>query len=128
MPLVLLQAWNWLKRVWLWLKKYWMWLLLPVGVVVFLVGRFTSRKPPDVVAPELLGAADKKLEEDEKAEREREEAKTKLVERVAEVKREHQEVIEKLDDKQKGRVEELLEDPEELNSFLLEVGKEVRSG
>jgi len=127
-PLVLLQAWNWLKRAWLWLKKYWMWLLLPVGIVVFLVGRFTGRKTPDVVAPELIGAADKKLKEDEKAEQAKEEAKVKLVERVAEVKREHAETVEKLTDTQKELVEDLTEDPEALNAFLKSVGEEVRGG
>jgi len=124
----LLIAWSWMKRAWLWLKKYWMWVLLPVGVAVFLVGRLTGGKPADVVAPELLGAADKKLVEDEKAERAKEEAKTKLVERVAEVKREHSKTVEKLSDTQKELVEDLTEDPEALNAFLKSVGEEVRGG
>ena len=129
MPLpALLIAWSWLKRVWLWLKKYWMWLLFPIGIALFLVGLLTGGKPPDVVAPELIGAADKKLVEDAKAERAKEEAKVKLIERVAEVKREHSKTVEKLTDTQKELVEDLTEDPEALNAFLKSVGEEVRGG
>jgi len=111
---------------WAWLKKYWVWVVgLLGGLVLFLAGRFT-RKAPDVIAPELLGHVNKKIEVDEEAERKKEEAKAKLVERVSEIKRDHDETIEHLDDKQKERMDELLEDPDDLNSFLLEVGKSVR--
>ena len=127
-PIFLMSVWSCLKHAWLWIKKYWMWLLLPIGLIVFLAGRLTGRKKPDVLAPELIGAADTKVQEDEKAAQAKEEAKAKFIERVAEVKREHAETIEKLDGKQKELVEELSEDPEALNTFLKRVGEEVRDG
>lgn len=125
-PVFMMGVWSGLKKVWLWLKKYWMWLLFPVGIVVFFLGRWTKSKPPDVVVPELLGAADKKLEEDAKAREAAERAKAERDRMRDEVLREHYRTIERLSEKQQDKVDELVDDPEALNEFLLSVGREMR--
>lgn len=114
-----------LGKVWSWVKKNWKWLLLPIGVVIFIIGRITAKRNFKVVNPELHEADKKKREAQEQADREAQEATKERDEKVSELKKEHAETIKKLTDEQKKRAEEL-KDPDELNEFLLEVGKEIR--
>lgn len=126
MPIFLLGVWNWLKKACLWLKKYWMWVVFPIGIVIFFLGRWTKPKDPTVIAPELLGAADKKLEEDEKAKRAEEEAKAELEKKRDQILEEHHKLIESLSEEQQDKVDDLLGDPEALNDYLKDVGRSIR--
>lgn len=116
-----------LKKVWVWVKKYWKYLLFPIGILVGIIG-FIGRRKPEVIAPELLDAEEKEREINEEAEKRLDEVEEKRRKQVEDVEREHAETIQKLTDEQKEKLEELREDPDELNDFLLEVGKSVRRG
>lgn len=115
-----------LLKILTWLKTNWKWLLFPVGILLFLIGRLTSRKPPVVVAPELVGAAEEKLKAEEEAKSKALEAEADKKRRLVEIEKEHAEALRKLTDNQKKLVEALKDDPERLNDFLIDVGKSVR--
>lgn len=115
----------WLK-VWAWLKKYWKWLLFPVGILLGILSMLGRKRIFNVVSPELV-EAEKVREEAEEDKRQRiEELEQERSERLEEIERVHADTVSKLTDEQKKRVEELREDPDELNDFLLEVGKDIR--
>jgi hypothetical protein len=122
-----MKIWFALLEGWEWVKKNWMWLLFPVGVAIFLFGRCSKKtKQVEVVAPELLGAAETRLAEDDLAEQERAAARAELAEQVRYISQEHAEVVMELNDEQRRKAESLLDDPGALNDFLLRVGREQR--
>lgn len=115
-------------KVWLWLKKYWKWLIFPIGILVFVLGRLTSRKLPAVIAPELLGAAEVKEKADRQAVVELRKLDDERQTKVKEIEERHSEVISKLTDDQKKKYEAIKADPNEVNNFLLDIGKDIRNG
>ena len=119
---------SWLTlKAWPWLKKNWKWLLFPLGILIFIVG-YGTRKQSVVVAPELLGAAEDKKKAEEKAAGEITEAKEDRDKQLAEIEKEHADVVAKLTQGQKEQLEELKKDPEKLNKFLIDLGKSIREG
>jgi hypothetical protein len=112
-----------------WLKKNWMWLLLPVGILLFIFGR--TSKPTrkiDVVSTKLHGADVKREELKAELEDKVKELDDEKADKIAKVVIEHKGVIDSMTDEQKEKADELLEDPDELNSYLLNVGQHVRGG
>jgi hypothetical protein len=106
-----------LKKVWAWLKANWQWLLFPIGILLFVAGRFS--KPTEVVT----------IDPDEEAEkREREEAARRESELTAErdalrtrldkIHRENQEKLATLSEHQREHAARLEDDPEALNVWL----------
>ena len=117
----------WLTKAWEWTKKNWKWLLFPIGVTLFLLGKVSQRSLPPVLAPELVGAEEERIKANEEAEEEKVEAKVEKEKKIEAVEKEHAETIKALTDEQAEKVVELKDDPEKLNSFLLDVGRDVRS-
>lgn len=113
-------------KVWLWLKKYWKWLAFPIGILVFILGRLTSRKLPAVIAPELVGAAEVKEKANREAAVELRRVDDERQAKVKQIEEKHSEVISKLTDEQKKQYEAIKADPNEVNNFLLGVGKDIR--
>ena len=126
----LLVAWNWLKtKAWPWFKKYWMWVILfPIALVAYLLGR--DHGEVKVINDDHESDAAKKKIEDIEAlvEEEKEEAKVELLEKSKKVIEEHKETLAELTEEQNDQVDELLEDPDALNDYLLDVGKRARGG
>lgn len=112
-----------LKKAWEWLKRNWMWVLLPVGILLLLLG---IKPRPKVVGSQLHGAADAANKARAEAERKAAEAQAARDAEVKRIEAEHAESIKKLTDAQKKTVEELRTDPEKLNEYLLNVGKQIR--
>ncbi len=115
----------WNDKAWPWLKKNWKWILLPVGILLAII-QLMPRKRTLQASSELAGAAEVEREAEEEAKEEIFEAMVKKDESLKAIDKKHAEVIEKLTEEQKGKVELLREDPEELNSFLLDVGRNIR--
>jgi len=115
-----------LKKVWEWLKKYWKYILFPVGIVLGILGALSTRRAVEVTPSEVGEAEKEKRRAEEEAEEKVREAETKKLQRIQEIEEEHRAVIEQLTEEQQSRVEELRESPEDLNTFLLDVGKQIR--
>lgn len=123
---IVLSLW-WTEKALPWLKRNWMWLLLPVGIILFLLGR--GSKPTrkiDVVSTKLHGADAKREELKKELAEKVKELDDEKVDKISTVVKEHKETIEKLTNEQKGEADNLLGDPDKLNSYLLEVGRRVR--
>lgn len=116
---------SWLLKSWSWLRLNWKWVIFPVGVALFLASYYT-RKKPEVITPETVGASAAEIEAKAKAEAEAKAAKEELDRKIKEVTDRHAEVISKLTDEQQAKLTELKEDPDKLNEFLLGVGREIR--
>ncbi len=128
MPIFLLQFSMWWKTTaWPWLKKYWYWPLSAIGaLVLYLLGR--SHGATTVVASNEESSAAQDFRTKVEAETAFKVAKldSARLARENEVLREHAETVKALTDEQKAQALELSKDPEELNSFLLRVGQDVR--
>lgn len=116
----------WLGKVWAWLKKNWKYILFPIGILVAIFTLLGKRKQ-NVVAPELVGAEEKKIKARRKADKKLKKADEERTVTLEEVEKEHSTTIAKLTRAQRDKVKELKEDPDELNSFLLQVGEEIRA-
>jgi hypothetical protein len=116
------KAWAWLKKAWAWFKTNWYWVVVPVGVVLYLL----RRRSESVVAPELIGASEVSKQATEEAERKASEALIERDQKLAQLQQEHAETIKELNEEQQAKAETLKEDPAALNEFLLDVGKQMR--
>lgn len=116
---------QWLTtKAWPWVKKHWEVVLTALGAIAGFI--FLGQKKMVVVAPELVGAGAKEHEINEAAAKKEEAAKVELDKHITAIEAAHSEVISALTDDQKKSVEQLRSNPEELNSFLLNVGKKMR--
>jgi flagellar motility protein MotE (MotC chaperone) len=119
----------WAVKAWFWFRKNWKAVLLGVTTLGLglLLGR-AFKKRPEVVAPELVEHAEVSDKADKKAEEEIVVAQLERDTRLKEIDEEHADTIKNLTDEQKEKASELENDPDELNEFLLDVGKDVRNG
>ena len=115
-----------LRKVWGWLKRYWRYILFPVGIVLGIIAALSRPRDVTVTPPEVVEAEKDKREAQAEADEEAQAAKEETAHRVAEVEREHARTIKELNEGQKAWVEELRDDPDKLNEFLLGVGKDIR--
>ena len=117
---------TWYLKLWMWLKKYWKYVLFPIGIIVGILSVLGRRKSGPVIAPEVLGAEEDKKRAREDADKKLKVADAEQTRKIQAITEEHAKVIDQLNAEQKGRLEELREDPDELNNFRLSVGKDVR--
>lgn len=115
-----------LCKIWGWLKKYWKWLLFPVGIVLGILALVNKDRIKDVVAPEAVKAEEDRIKHELEARKRAEQAEQERKAAVEELERRHADTLEKLTEGQKAQVEELRENPDKLNEFLIGVGKGVR--
>jgi hypothetical protein len=80
----------------------------------------------DVVAPKEVETEGERDAANEEARQKDREALEERDKKVMEVRKEHAETIKELTDKQKAQADVLSFDPDLLNEYLLNVGKEIR--
>lgn len=117
-----------LTKVWEWLKKYWKYILFPVGIVLGVIAAVAARRstPVNVVAPKEVETEPERDAANAAAVQKAKEAEAARDAAIKKVEAEHAATLKVLTDEQKGKVAELQEDPDELNKFLLSVGKSIR--
>ena len=119
-----------LYKLWDWVKLYWKWLLFPVGIisslVIFLLGRSSKETTTQLVAPALVEAEEIKAKAGLLAEQRTMEADLKRQQQLRLLEQEHADLLRQLDTEQRSKVTELLDDPEALNAYLLQVGQSIR--
>ena len=118
---------TWLAKAWNWLKENWKAVLF--GILTLGVGLAVGkvlRKPQKVVNPELVGADKTKRQAQAEENKARLEAAKKRAERLVSIEEKHEQTVKKLTDEQRANADELKDDPEKLNEYLFQVGKEIR--
>lgn len=115
-----------MSTAWAWVKKNWKWLLFPIGILLFVIGKVSAKKSYRVINPELVDAEKTKRKAREESEAKNLEAKKERDKRLAEVVEAHDTKLQNLTAEQNEKVDELRDDPERLNEYLLEVGKDIR--
>jgi hypothetical protein len=106
-----------LKRVWVWLKANWQWVLFPIGIALFLMGRYS--RPADLTVVDPLEDADARQREEGRQLQEALEHERQLVrEQLDTVHRENRDTIARLTEEQRLEAARLEDDPEALNKWL----------
>jgi hypothetical protein len=120
--------WLWLKgTAWPWLKKHWRWVILfPAMLVVWLLGRRSGSVTVIDSRKESSEAAELKAKLEAQAAEAKEEAKQEARAKSMQLLQDHEKAVNELSAEQQGKMQELLDEPEKLNSFLLDVGKGMR--
>lgn len=112
--------------VWLWLKKNWKWIVLPVGVLVWLLGRSSKKPVVQAVSPELLGHSSVKAELEQEGIRRLKEAAAQHEAQRAALDAKNQQVLREINERAELKAAELVENPDNVNDFLKKVGRDVR--
>ena len=116
-----------LRKVWAWVKRYWRYLLFPVGIVLGIVSMLASRREVVVTSPSEVTEAEKeRLLAAAEAHAKKAALEKERAAKVKEIEQAYRDTLDRLTEEQKGQVEELREDPDKLNEFLLQVGKDIR--
>ena len=119
-----LVAWPWLKRNWLYV------LFFPVVIFAFVIAYIQGKHDGRIVVVDKREESDQAREFEKKVEQRKQDAvdelERELVERTEAVVKEHVKTIDKLTKEQKARADELLDNPDELRRYLLDVGKRAR--
>lgn len=117
----------WEQKALPWLKKYGPWIIFPLGLLLLAAKVFGGTRT-QVVSSELTRAAAATNEAETEVTQKVVLSKAKRDARVAEIHEAHVETVKELTEEQMAKANELLESPEDLNSYLLDVGKQVRNG
>lgn len=111
---------------WRWLKRNWKWLLLPVGIVIWLVGRLMARKTV-VVESSALG---EHAEVERKVEAQAEEKKAELAQereaQLAGIAAEHAAKSTSITQQHVAEAAATEGDSEKVNDLLSQVSKDMR--
>ena len=110
--------------VWLFIKKWWRWILIGVAMCAGFFFGLSLKKPkplPPASGKKQIDAEQKTAVEEKRLE---DEAKQKVEEEL----RLHEAVVETLTVEQKKKYEEIKDDPQAVNSFLVDIGKQIRGG
>lgn len=116
-----------MMKVWAWLKRYWKYLLFPVGILLGVLAMLNRRKNLGNIVPPLEVDTEPEREEaNREAEEKARKAQVDKERRIEELKKEHAGTLRELTGQQRVRVDELKDDPDALNDYLLEVGRGIR--
>lgn len=113
-----------LQKAWEWAKSHWKWLAAAVASLLGFV--LLGRNKLTVEAPASVGADVAKAAIQEETTKEIAIVDADRLKQLDAIHEEHAEVIANLDAQQKAKVFELSQNPVQLNSFLLEIGKQQR--
>jgi hypothetical protein len=115
----------WEQQALPWLKKYGPWIIFPLGLLLLAVKVLAGTRT-QVVSSGFSEAAAASADADEEATQKIEASTAHRDKSVAEIHEVYTKATGALVAKQTAGVTELLEDPEDLNKFLLDVGRQVR--
>lgn len=124
----MMEWWN--KKGWPWLKEnWWKVLIFPVGLVLAAIALLSRGKKGDVeeLGADPLREADRRAEEEQITRRHLiVKENERLREELARIEREREEAMKNLSEEQRSRYEELKEDPDALNAWLLSIQNRQR--
>lgn len=118
----------WLLKAWGWLKRNWKWLLLPVGVVLYLVGRASSKKEVSVLSPGLVAHEEVKAKLDAEAAQKKQAADEKAAAQLSGIEANRSAKVSSETQKQVDEIEAVQGDPAKVTDLLKNIGKDIREG
>jgi hypothetical protein len=117
----------WLKAAAAWTVRNWKLLLFPIGILVWIAGRASSRKTVVLQSPELEEHFELKRRLDEEATAKKVEAAQKHAAATRKATEVYLDKTKQVEEQAAQRVAELQTDPDALNDFLKQTGKDVRT-
>lgn len=114
---------TWLKKVGAWLALHWQWLLPPIAAVFWLLFR---QKKVVVESGEIVGHDQAVVAADAKAAQELAAARNLEAEKLNQIGLDHTAAVSKLNGQLKAEADKVVDDPEAANSFLKDVGNDMR--
>lgn len=116
----------WMFLTWEWLKRNWKWLLLPLGVLLWLLGRVTAKKVVTITSTAVADADAAKVAINAKADEQRERADAKEVAQLAGIASQQAAAVTAATQAQLGAAAAAQGDPEQVNELLQAVGRDIR--
>lgn len=110
------------SKIWSWLKKWWKWLLFPIGILLFVL---SLRRKTTTVVVSNGHATDLAIKtHDAQVAQQVAAAEAKAAAELKKIEEQHKETLEKLNDAQRLKYDELKKQgPKEINAWLLRVGR-----
>lgn len=115
-------VWSQINKAWDWIKARWKWVLAGLAILISILYEIFKSKP--VVLPPV-DIEQKKVEQE--TDQKEQQAAQVMDAQVVKLEQEHATVIQQLNDDQKKKYDELKANPDELSSWLIEVGKKNQS-
>jgi hypothetical protein len=116
----------WLFLTWEWLKRYWKWLLLPLGILLWFLGRATAKKEVTVTSTALAESDTAKAAIDAKALEQTAQADAKEAAQLAVVTSQRSAAVAAATQTQIDAASAAQGDSGAVNSILTNVGKDMR--
>jgi hypothetical protein len=117
---------TWLVKAWAWLKANWKWLLFPVGLLLLLVGRASAKREVTVVSPGLVEHEEVEKKLDEEAAAKKQAADEKAQQQLSGIEASRSATVASETQKQMDAAAAVRDDPDALNDYLKNVGKDMR--
>ncbi len=113
-----------MKKITEFMKKWWRWLLAGAAVLLAFILGERLKKPVVVVQ----GPSEKQKDIEEKTKQEEAKLDQKAAEETQKILDQHKASVDALTDEQRKKVDEIKDDPQAVNQYLLDVGKDMRGG
>lgn len=115
----------WLLKAWEWTKRNWKWLLFPIGILIYIAGR---ARPRDItmVSPELIGHSEVERELNAEADAKKQVVEKKTEEQLAGIEAQREASLAAEQQQQLDAAAAIENDPQAVNDFLKQVGKDIR--
>lgn len=117
---------RWFGKAWAWLKRSWKWLLLPVGVLIWVAARLTSKKEVTVISPGLVEHEEVRERLELEATQKKAAADVKAAEQLSGIEATRTQTVAKETQKQIDAIKEAQDDSQKVNDLLKSVGKDMR--
>ena len=116
----------WMLTAEVWLKKYWKWLLLPIGLLLWLLGRLTAKKTVTITSTAIAEADEAKGKINAEAAEKVREADAKEAAQLAGISAQQAAAVARETQKQVDAAAEAQGDPDAVNALLIQTGKDAR--
>lgn len=117
-----------LKKAYAWVVVHWRWLLLPVGVLLWLLGRGSKQTKVVVASPELTAHEEVDRQLEARAAAKVQAAGVKRDDDLATAETQRTAALQATEEGARQQAVDLQNDPTRVTGFLEQVGRDVRRG
>lgn len=116
----------WLSAAWAWLKRNWKWLLVPVGALLWLLGRSSSKKTVVVQSSEIEKHDELERTVEAQAEQQKEAIRAAEQQQLSGIESAHSAAVTEATQKTLNDASVAAGDSDKVNDLLHSVGKDMR--